>query len=474
LFLDTLIDAPKTLWHPRIVIIDEAHIFAPEKGMGESEASGSVIDLATRGRKRGLCSLLATQRLSKLAKNATAELLNRLVGPTFEDLDLDRAADLLSVSRGDREPFFKEMKTLPPGVFYGLGRAISKERLRIEIGSIQTTHPEMGTVGYVHAPTPTPEKIKALLDKLEGIPKIAEERQKTEDLLRAEVTKLKHELANRPTVAVASGDAPAQVEKVEVPVIKGAELARLEVALDRVERMGIKLESAAGMLRSFVEAMRDEVQDVQRAGKSGGRPQRVEAAPAPKKEIQEIVEDTDDEPPQEAEGLTNPQKAVLRGMREFRDQGVIYIPRPQLAGWLGMKVSGSFLNNVSALKNKGLIDNYTAGGGEKCVLLTQDGCREAPEPMIQANPQAVFEHVREGVTNPQKAILDVCKERYPKWIKRDELANALGLQISGSFVNNLGELHGVMLIEYGYGEYKNHVKLMDWTIMATVSGVSNG
>jgi len=33
---------------------------------------GPVIDLATRGRKRGYCVVLATQRLPKLAKDAAA------------------------------------------------------------------------------------------------------------------------------------------------------------------------------------------------------------------------------------------------------------------------------------------------------------------------------------------------------------------------------------------------------------------
>jgi uncharacterized protein len=64
LFLESMINAPKELWHPVMVVIDEAHVFAPEKG--QSEAMDAVIDLATRGRKRGYCAVLATQRLSKL------------------------------------------------------------------------------------------------------------------------------------------------------------------------------------------------------------------------------------------------------------------------------------------------------------------------------------------------------------------------------------------------------------------------
>src|SRR5512141_2949971 len=46
-FLDALTDAPKSLWHPMVVILDEAHVYCPEKGAGESEASEAVIGIAT-------------------------------------------------------------------------------------------------------------------------------------------------------------------------------------------------------------------------------------------------------------------------------------------------------------------------------------------------------------------------------------------------------------------------------------------
>lgn len=38
LFLESLVNAPKHLWHPCLVVIDEAHIFAPESGKGEAES----------------------------------------------------------------------------------------------------------------------------------------------------------------------------------------------------------------------------------------------------------------------------------------------------------------------------------------------------------------------------------------------------------------------------------------------------
>ena len=60
-FLDGLLDAPRKLWHPALIVVDEAHQFCPQAS--KSESASSVIDLMTRGRKRGFCGILATQRI---------------------------------------------------------------------------------------------------------------------------------------------------------------------------------------------------------------------------------------------------------------------------------------------------------------------------------------------------------------------------------------------------------------------------
>ena len=80
LFLEALLSAPKDQRHTAMVVIDESHIFCPQTGQAES--GQAVIDLCTLGRKRGLCAVLATQRLSKLNKDAAAELRNKLIGAT--------------------------------------------------------------------------------------------------------------------------------------------------------------------------------------------------------------------------------------------------------------------------------------------------------------------------------------------------------------------------------------------------------
>ena len=37
-FLDALIHAPREHWHPALLVLDEAHLFAPEHGKAEAPA----------------------------------------------------------------------------------------------------------------------------------------------------------------------------------------------------------------------------------------------------------------------------------------------------------------------------------------------------------------------------------------------------------------------------------------------------
>src|SRR3546814_8561292 len=90
--------------------------------------------LMCRGRERGRAGIIATQRLSKLDKNVAAEASNFLLGRTFLDIDINRAADLLGMSRPDGE----QVRNLARGEFLGLGPAIARRPLKITVGSVMT------------------------------------------------------------------------------------------------------------------------------------------------------------------------------------------------------------------------------------------------------------------------------------------------------------------------------------------------
>ncbi|WP_284313081.1 helicase HerA domain-containing protein [Labrys miyagiensis] len=159
-FLNALFDAERDYWFPMLVVVDEAQLFAPAASGEVSEDArkvslGAMTNLMCRGRKRGLAGIIATQRLAKLAKNVAAEASNFLMGRTFLDIDMARAADLLGLDRRQAETF----RELQRGQFVALGPALSRRPLPIRVGPVET-RPRVATPKL----TPLPEAGEAARD----------------------------------------------------------------------------------------------------------------------------------------------------------------------------------------------------------------------------------------------------------------------------------------------------------------------
>ena len=138
-FLNRMFDSPREQWYPVLVVVDEAQLFAPAAGgeVGEDArraSLGAMTNLMCRGRKRGLAGVIATQRLAKLAKNVAAEASNFLMGRTFLDIDMQRAADLLGMERRQAE----QIRDLERGQFLALGPALTKRPKLVRIGAVET------------------------------------------------------------------------------------------------------------------------------------------------------------------------------------------------------------------------------------------------------------------------------------------------------------------------------------------------
>jgi hypothetical protein len=162
-FLGGLFDVDRDHWYPMLVVVDEAQLFAPAvAGEVSDEARklslGAMTNLMCRGRKRGLAGVIATQRLAKLAKNVAAEASNFLMGRTFLDIDMARAADLLGMERRQAEAF----RDLETGHFMALGPALSRHPLRLRIGTTET-EPRNAMPRLMPLPEATMEDARAVI-----------------------------------------------------------------------------------------------------------------------------------------------------------------------------------------------------------------------------------------------------------------------------------------------------------------------
>jgi hypothetical protein len=169
-FLGGLFDMERDYWYPMLVVVDEAQMFAPAAAGDVADdarkaALGAMTNLMCRGRKRGLAGVIATQRLAKLAKNVAAEASNFLMGRTFLDIDMTRAADLLGMERRQAEMF----RDLNRGHFIALGPALSRRPLSIEIGTVKTGG-RGGSPKLLPLPETPPEHARDLIMQIDAFP----------------------------------------------------------------------------------------------------------------------------------------------------------------------------------------------------------------------------------------------------------------------------------------------------------------
>ncbi len=227
IFLTELMMLPRAYWRSLLVVIDEAHKFAPQ-GESDVQSTQAVIDLCSQGRKRGYMAALATQRISKIHKDAAADLANRLIGRT--DLDDD-----LGFDKEGRQA----LKRLDAGVFYAYGPALGTMVSLVKVSDILTSHPTPGKVAP--PPPPAPAKIRAMLASLRDLPHEAEEEERTIVALEAKVKELQRQ------GKVRGGGAPTEAE--------------LTAALaPRVERaMREALPAMHGMYRDQMRRVRDGI-----------------------------------------------------------------------------------------------------------------------------------------------------------------------------------------------------------------------
>lgn len=505
-FLMGLVDAPKNLWHDVIVIVDEAHLFCPEvapKGQDMKERAiingckDAVIALCTVGRKRGLAAVLATQRLAKLDKDASAELLNRIIGMTMEGQDVERGIDLMSIPREDRASFKKSIRELEPGNLYAKGRAISREMILVKVNQVQTKHHDPRSRKHIDYSPPTPAKIQALLSKFEDLPKEIEAKAKNEADLRKENLQLRGQIATlgkqlqaAPKIQTLTKPvAETKIEIKEVPVLQPSEVKAIKDILTRMERVQEILNPLLdwkkireridplldldGKLSLMVEQLGAKLAAVAAASKKplakieaptsaidARRPvwyKDPELKYVTKNPIQNDADHSNDQ-----QQLNSLQLRQLKGLMEFENIDMTKVPRRLLAAWLGLSYSGHFQNMFSNLHKRDLVEYQ----GDLLVL-TGDGLAKAPR--IETNPSTpmILENCVKALDSLRERQLRYLHSKYPEWIPREELAAALELSYSGHFQNCFSTLHMAKLIEYGEKRSENHGKLRcaDWLFL---------
>lgn len=443
LFLEEFVEAPKSMWHPCLVVLDEAHHFCPEKD--EAESMAAVNDLITRGRKRGLCGILATQRLSKLNKDSAAELHNKLIGLAVLDTDVKRAADDLGLTIKEAMPV---LRSLEPGEFFTFGPALNRTVTKIRVGQVVTTHPEPGSTATLSPPPPS-DKIRSLLAKLTDLPKEAEQEARTLADFKRENANLKRELM------LARKEQPKQpateIKRIEVPVvgqkaIKGILVtdASMRKSLSGMRKLHENFQAGLAEYQQSLDTLLVEIRKVQDAGKPATpnvivharQPIAPRTARALSDMAQTAIKANGSEP-----SLTPMDRAILTVLAQFLEEGCLANKLVLLAGYT---LNGSTRNSFSKLRTLGFI----MGSNTDVMHITMHGLGTLgsfdPLPMEGDGLRNYWLNHR-MLTPMDKAILQTLIN-FPDGFEADLLCTQSGYTLNGSTRNSFSKLRTAGLI----------------------------
>lgn len=409
LFLDALIGAPKDLWHPALVVLDESQMYAPQ--VGTVGSSSAVISLMTLGRKRGFTGVLATPRISSISKDATGPVNNWLMGRIGQPADRRTTADALGFrANSDEARGLLKMKTRQ---FWAFGPALCLEPTRLMIGDAETT---VIKAGQAAVPTPpAPAAMRKMLEQMNAAAKAAEAEDATLPAPR--------ELSVPEPRALTDAEARGFARGMQHGVARGEQ--DRDVVLDAIRRQ------IAPVLEMLDRHLREDVS-------------RVDAIPAAT--AVEAASEAVPTPPatQPRNGnITGAMQNTLQALAWWAAIGVASPTKKQLAAMMKIDPGGSTMRARLAELSKADLVEYPQPG---TVRLTPAGKNAAPPP---DRSQTLIGQIKSSLSDAQLQTFNALPKKPGEVVTRQVVAERLGVDVGGSTLRaRLADLSARELIEY--------------------------
>jgi uncharacterized protein len=437
---------------PLHLVLDEADAWAPQRPVkGTERLLGAVEDLVRRGRARGLGVTLITQRPAVLHKDVLTQvqvlIALRMVAP--HDREAIDAWVRVHGTPEQRDELVASLPSLPvgnawvwsPGWLHLFQRVAIRRRETFD----SSATPKVGEERIA------PRQL-ASVDLKELRAKIATTLENVEQddprALRQRTAELERQVQSR-------SETRPVVERVEIPVVDEAMVARLERG---TRELKVATRAALELLQPLIGPLHESVGDLLGAiGRVEARP--VSESPTGGVERARVTRAAD----QQASGerLKPGQRRMLEALAR-RHPGRLTAPQLGALSRMSHK-GGSFNAYVAELQRWGLID--VAGD----VGITEAGFDEigmapAADPQSPAEALAMWRAVLPGSA---VRVLDALVAAYPAELSREQLAEQTGYASGGgSFGAAIGLLRKYGLAERNARQLRANKSLVDRSISA--------
>lgn len=445
----------------RFLYIDEVHNFAPQGKILDVDA-GKMLHwanrLASEGSGKGITLIAASQRPQKVHKDFVTSCETLIACRVIHKLDRDAIKDWID---GCADP------TIGKEVLQGLAGMQREESWvwspEIDFGPKKIVWPMFETYDSFKPRTGTVKKLRgwATVDLEEVKGKLA---QAVEEAKANDPTELRREVARLKQTLKRADEKMGRT----IPPDREAEIRKHAYVLGQQEALQELLKNVPQFIETILtrridwtirEAVKDSRTLLDKFFSSKQYPRRT---PRLKQDPPSVADRKRVENLEHARavksvagveikragngsehGISGPQQKILDRLLWLEDHGIAPARKETLAAVSGVSPnSGSYFNNLGALRSARLIDYPTPGE----VCFTETG-RARAEPVNDSRP--IHLHWLDIVTGPQQNILKHLLTVHPHVPSKEALAEAIGVSSnSGSYFNNLGRLRMLGAIDY--------------------------
>jgi uncharacterized protein len=434
---------------------DEAAPQNPAKMKGGERLYGAIDQIVRRGRIRGLGVTMISQRSAEISKSILSQCSVLIAHRASHPTDLDPILDWMKGNAKDR---IEEVRSTISKLKNGEAWVMSPELLgvfdRYAIRDRETFNssatPAPGEEAVVPRRLAKPD-LALLQEKMRD----TIERAKANDpaALRRRISELERDIARKPAAAP---PAPAKVERVEVPVVKGAELKRLETLTERLLAAQDRLAQAQQAIVTEVGTLAGRILSLNRGAVAHAAPRAAAPALPARRPIPAVPPPRAAAP--RAPGGSAPEGDLGKGELRILAAAAQHpegVTREQLTVLTGYKRS-SRDTYLQRLRARGLIED-----GER-IRATAEGVA-ALGPAFEPLPTgaALLEHWLGRLPVGERVVLEVVVAGYPDAVDRQRISEATSYQRSSrdTYLQRLRSRQ--LVVEAGRGQVRASDTLFD-------------